>query len=268
LEYVRSVKIKTSFSFAVCLIDSYTGAPSLSSEHNVYLMDVIIKPIKKPNGYYVFTDLPTQSYTICVQSKQFIDEHIVVSLEMFDMNEPVIYIPLTPNTLYLFDQETTTIIALLQASDGNPASAVKARATITSDECFKAKLAQDVSEQGSIQISLAQITGKVTIGDRFLLKSLTENTSEYCRITAINETIRSFKLEQPLQHTYDKGALLLPVLETHSDSKGEIVIFCKYFHIPKFGITLEFIYSNQNLVKELILETSTMLNLGTIRLVN
>jgi hypothetical protein len=268
LESVRSVKIKTSFSFAVCLIDSYTGAPALGSEHNVFLMDLNVKPIKKPNGYYVFTDLPIQSYEVCVQSKQFIEERIAVSLESIDMNDPIICIPLTPNTLYHFDEETTMIVALLQKQDGNPAVSVRVRATVTANECFKAKLGQDISDQCTTQISLAQVTGKVNIGDRFLLQSSTANTSEFCRVMAINETTRSFKLEHPLVHTYEKGALLFPVLETQSDSKGELIVYFKYFRVKSIGVTLEFIYAIQNEVRELTLDSSTLLNLGIIRLVN
>jgi hypothetical protein len=268
LEFVRSVKIKSSFSFAVCLIDSYTGAPALSSEHNVVLTDMTVKPIIKPNGYYVFTDLPIQPYEICVQSKQFIEERTIVSLESINMNDPIIYIPLTPNTLYHFDEETTTIVALLQEESGAPVPSVRVRATVTADECAKAKLAQEIIDKGCTQISLAQMTGKVNIGDRFLLKCPTGNCSEYCRVMTINETTRSFRLEHPLMHTYEKGALLFPVIETLSDHKGETIVFFKYFRVPTFGITLEFKYGNQNVVKELILKPATLLNLGIIRLVN
>ena len=65
MEFVRSVKIKTSFSFAVCLIDSYTSAPAIGKDHIVSIQGLTVKPIPKIDGYYIFTDLPLAKLSGC-----------------------------------------------------------------------------------------------------------------------------------------------------------------------------------------------------------
>ncbi|MDB5053997.1 MAG: hypothetical protein JWM44_2047 [Bacilli bacterium] len=267
MEFVRTVKIKSSFSFAVCLIDAYTGSTPLGSDHEIILTGTNAKPIKKIGGYYVFTDLPTQSYQIRIQSKLYIQESSQVYLELLDANDPIVYIALTPNALYPFDQDSTTLVALLQNSQGKALENVAARATVTTEDCYKAKLAQDISLEGCKQIYLAQVTGKLLIGDWLFLKN-EQGESEYVRIASIQETTRCCTLEKPMQFLYDKGSMLFPVSQTLSDAKGEMIVFFKNFRVKAFQVSLEFTYENEKHVQELDLEQGKLLSLGIIRLVN
>jgi hypothetical protein len=267
LEDVRSVKIKTSFSFAVNLIDSYTSAPVIGRDHQVSIVGLSVKPIPKKDGYYIFTDLPKQLYQVVVQSKFYMQEIIEVSIALHDSNEPILYVPLMPNSQYPFGEEATSLVALLKDSQGNPIKAARARATVTSMESVKAKLAQDSKSENPNQISLSQIAGRITIGDRFLLQS-SSGESEYCRLAHMDESTRCFSFDQPLQSTYEKGSLLFPVVESLSDAKGEVLLFFKPHRTQTFGITLEFTYGNNKLVQDLTMEQGVIKSLGIIRLVN
>jgi hypothetical protein len=264
---VRSVKIKTSFSFAVCLIDSYTSAPVFGKDHLVSIVGLSVKPIPKMDGYYVFTDIPKQLYQVVVQSKFYMQETIEVSLALLDSNEPILYVPLMPNSQYPFGDEATSLVALLKDPQGNKVTGVRARATVTSMECVKAKLAQESKGKNPDQVFLAQIAGKLTIGDRLLIQS-SSGESEYCRVVRMDESTRCCSLEQPLQLTYEKGSLLFPVFETLSDTKGEILLFFKPYRTQSFGITLEFTYGNNKLIQEVNMEQGVLKSLGIIRLVN
>ncbi|QGQ96650.1 hypothetical protein EHS13_18085 [Paenibacillus psychroresistens] len=267
MEYVRSVKIKTSFSFAVSLIDSYTSAPAIGKDHIVSIQGLTVKPIPKIDGYYIFTDLPIQSYQVVVQSKFYVQEIIEVSLDLLDSNEPILYVPLMPNSQYPFGEEATSLVALVKDAQENAVYQARARATVTSVECVKAKLAQDSKEESPDQIFLAQIAGKLTIGDRFLLQN-SSGKSEYCRLVKVDEVTRCCSLEKPLQSTYEKGSLLFPVIESISDVKGEVLLFFKPNRIPTFGITLELTYGNKKLIQDLTLQQGVIKSLGIIRLVN
>jgi hypothetical protein len=267
LEYVRSVKIKTSFSFAVSLIDSYTNAPAIGKDHTISILGLTVKPIPKLDGFYIFTDLPIQSYQVLVQSKFYMQEIIEVSLALLNSSEPILYVALMPNSQYPFGEEATSLIALLKDSQGNAVIQARVRATVTSMECIKAKLAQDSKSDSPDQIFLAQIAGKLTIGDRFLLQN-SKGDAEYCRLVTVDETTRSCSLEQPLQFAYEKGSLLFPVIESLSDAKGEVLLFFKPNRTQTFGITLEFTYGNNKLVQNVSMEQGVIKSLGVIRLVN
>jgi hypothetical protein len=169
--------------------------------------------------------------------------------------------------MYPFGEEATSLVALIKDKWGNPADSVKVRASITSEECVKAKLAQDTQGEGANQIYLAQVVGKLTIGDRFLLRS-SLGATEYCRIMMIDEITRCCRLEQPLQFIYEKSSLLFPVIESQSDAKGELVLFFKPYRVLSFGITLDFTYGNEKLQQQIILKQASLNNLGIIRLVN
>jgi hypothetical protein len=267
LEDVRSVKIKTSFSFAVNLIDSYTSAPVIGRDHQVSIAGLSVKPIPKKDGYYIFTDLPKQLYQVVVQSKFYMQETIEVTIALLDSNEPILYVPLMPNSQYPFGEEATSLVALLKDSQGNPIKEAKVRATVTSMESVKAKLAQDSNGESPDEILLAQIAGKLTIGDRFLLQN-NSGKSEYCRLVKVDELTRCCILEQPLQSKYEKGSLLFPAIESQSDVKGEVLLFFKPNRTPTFGITLELTYGNNKLVQDLTMEQGVVKSLGIIRLVN
>jgi hypothetical protein len=264
---VRSVTIKTSFSLAVCLIDSYTSAPVLGKDHLVSIVGLNVKPIPKIGGYYVFTDLPKQLYQIEVQSKFYVQENIEVSITLLESNEPILYISLMPNAQYPFGDEATSLVALLKDDQGNPAVKVRAKATVTSLECVKAKLAQDSKTERSDKIYLAQIVGKLTIGDRFLIQG-GSGTAEYGRMVQVDEGTRCCSLEYPLQATYEKGSLLFPVIESQSDAKGELLLYFKPYRTQNFGITLEFTYGNEKLIQNVIMKQGVITSLGIIRLVN
>jgi hypothetical protein len=267
VEFVRSITIKTSFSFAVCLIDSYTSAPVLGNDHLVSIVGMSVKPIPKTGGYYVFTDLPKAFYQIEIKSKFYMQENIEVSPDFLESKEPILYVPLMPNTQYPFGEEATALVALLKNNQGSPAVKVKAKATITSLECVKAKLAQDFNAESSDPIYFAQIVGKITIGDRFFIQS-GSGAAEYFRIVKVDEGMRSYSLQTPLQSTYEKGSLLFPVIESQSDNKGELLLFFKPYRTQTFGITLEFTYGNEKLIQDLIMKQGVITSLGIIRLAN
>ena len=75
----------TSLSLAVQVPDGmFTGAVS------VWLKELEVKAVLNPSGYYVFTDVPVDSYTLQVKSGDEVLHEQAVDLAVLDPGEPVV----------------------------------------------------------------------------------------------------------------------------------------------------------------------------------
>ena len=84
-EKVLDEVFSTSLSLAVLVPDGmFTGAISL------WLKEPGVKAVLNPSGYYVFTDVPVDSYMLQVKSGDEVLHEQAVDLGGLDPGEPVI----------------------------------------------------------------------------------------------------------------------------------------------------------------------------------
>jgi hypothetical protein len=100
----RTVKL----SLAVSLIDDFTKKTPLGSV-KVSLKDRKHEAIKNLSGYYVFLDLPDETYTVQVKSDFYFDENVDATLSSLDSRNPVKEIWLTPKPSYPFPPGATLV---------------------------------------------------------------------------------------------------------------------------------------------------------------
>lgn len=100
-------------SLVVRLTDNYTGE-SPAGKIELSLKDRVVcerKPVRIAGGYYIFCDLPQDSYTILVKGdKYYFDKKESVSPSDLDIQTPFIKnISLVPAPSYLFSPNATLI---------------------------------------------------------------------------------------------------------------------------------------------------------------
>lgn len=84
-EKVLDEVFSTSLSLAVLVPDGmFTGAVSL------WLKEPDVKAVLNLSGYYVFTDVPVDSYTLQVKSGDEVLHEQAVDLAVLDPGEPVV----------------------------------------------------------------------------------------------------------------------------------------------------------------------------------
>ena len=84
-EKVLDEVFSTSLSLAVLVPDGvFTGTVS------VWLKELDVKAVLNPSGYYVFTDVPVDTYTLQVKSGDEVLHEQAVDLAVLDPGEPVV----------------------------------------------------------------------------------------------------------------------------------------------------------------------------------
>ncbi len=221
------------------------------------------KPIVKSDGYYIFTGLPEGTYQTVIKSDDYIDVKTEIQL---DPGNPLVHVALSPRPSFTFNENATLIRAALRNSAGNPIAGAYIKAILLSEECARARLAQDMARAGETEVILAGFSGKICIEDTFHISERNTQESEFCSISTIIEGMRFYRLKQPLKFNHHRGALFLPVVETRSDDKGEIVIPFRNYRSKQFNVKLEFNFEGNTLFKEVSVKEGTMNYLGAVHM--
>jgi hypothetical protein len=248
MEPFRISMSKTRVSLAVCLLDSFTLGSPLGIQTKVSLEETIPKPIVKAHGYYIFTDIQEGVYRLRVHTQYYFDEYVDITV---GPKEQLVYVSLTPRPSYPFQDRDTLLRAGIRNSQGFPCSGASLMATVLSEEASRARLAQDQAGRGEDELALGSVTGKIGVGDRFLIRSRHAKASEeLCRIAAVLEHQRRVKLEKPLSGSYNRGSLLLPVVQSRTDQQGEAVLAFANCRAKQFVVKLDITHGDLSLSKE------------------
>lgn len=267
MEHYYNLKISTRVSLVVCTVDDYTAGLRSGGNISVLLKEYPRKkPVRKPGGYYVFTDLPGDSYSVLVRSDVYLEEELFIKPGEIDPNNPRAYIILKPCSHYPFPEGATLIRASLRDADGRVSRDAVVKASMLSENCARARLSGEKAGKGEKAIFLTNIAGGMSAGDFYLLKDKADGRQEYCRIAALEADTRRCRLYEPLQFSYSRGALLLPVFETRPDERGEVVICFREPCPDNFKVKLQFNHGKNLFEKELDIEGGKTTVLGFINL--
>jgi hypothetical protein len=265
MELLRIAQMKTRISFVVCLKDSFTSEAPIGNQITVYVEGIRSKPIVKPNGSYIFSDLPEGQYRLHVQAEHYFAESIDF---LAGTSNSVEYVSLLPLPSYPFKQGDTLMRMVLKDDKGLPIQDAHLSATVQTEDCVRARLAQDKAEKGADEITVSALTGKMGVGDRFMIQGRSAKAGEESlQIVQVLEYNKRFRLDQPLTRSYSRGSLLLPIVQARSTQRGEVVLAFAGCRIKNFQIELKIAYGahgEHTLLKEVMAEEGTSNNLGTL----
>ncbi|WP_139487987.1 hypothetical protein [Brevibacillus dissolubilis] len=263
MEIVIGQVTLTHCSFVVRLIDSYTGGSPADPQLRVRLVGWDAKPVRKPDGSFVFVGLPGPDqrgrWQVTVESDIYLDEVIEVEMDGLEPLNPVVHRLLLPRPCYPYTAGATIIRASVRDARGRGVAGIEAQATIVTPECYKARLAQDTDENARERVELMQRTGGVVVGSRFLLVGKEgEPPREICEIAEVISE-RSYRLKDPLSTPWRRGTWLLPITWTRSDERGELALYLPFTRRKSFQVIIEVAAQ----VKEVDVEEGTMTALGS-----
>ncbi|NOU93656.1 hypothetical protein GC093_10540 [Paenibacillus sp. LMG 31456] len=249
MESVRVAKLSTKVSLVVCLLDSYTSSSPLGLNASILLEGTLSKPIITSKGTFIFNDLQAGGYRLRVNVPYYFEEcrDIEVGLE-----NTLVHVTLSPRPSYPFREKDTLLRASVSNEHGQPYSKAILLAVMQSENGARARLAQDKAGQGTDQLTIGSVTGKISVGDRYLIRSRnsSEVGEELCLVEEVLEYQRRLRLERPLIGSYARGSLLLPVVKTQSDERGEVVVAFANCRANRFDIKLDVAHSGRSLSKE------------------
>lgn len=229
-----TLRLGKRISLVIWLIDQYTGLGCNERDVTVYLNGKPAVFQRKAGGYLVFTDLPGDVYQVRVEAAHYFSQELEVSLQEIVSRGRVVYVSLVPAPDYPFATSAT----LLRASVGQGAL-VSLTATLLTDNCARAKLGRQGAGAGSKEVFLVDVTMFSAPGDLLLIRAAEGSQGELCEIDDPGSGEGLYLLKAPLHDNHERGELLLPVVKTTADERGEVVIAFRNFRQRECQVKLE-----------------------------
>ena len=203
-------------SLSVQLIDDLTGAPVRGSNARVWIEGQ--KPaIVKPDGRYVFVDVPEGEYTVNAEGGLY--SRVGIGCRISADRAENITLRLLPNRQYPVPDDAVCI-----EGKTAPDTAVRIYST---DKTAAYKLLSD-ARKGSSVIGIYHAAG-LNLEGKLLRIISPKDKGEYIRImSAKNEERSEYQLSGELGGAFPKiGTVIVPVSECVSDGKGDFMLLLR-----------------------------------------
>jgi len=247
-------------SLVLWLIDQYTGLGCNEKDVTVYLNGKPEAFQRKAGGYLVFTDLPGEVYQVRVEAAHYFGQDLEVNLKDIIARGRVVYVSLVPTPDYPF----STTATLVRTSVKNRGVPVTVTATLLSDNCARAKLGRQGASAGSQEVFLVDVTMFSAPGDLFVIRPVGGSLGEFCEIDKPGSGEDQYVMKHPLEADHERGELLLPVIKTETDQRGEAVIAFRNFRQLECQIRLEVQAGDQIIQQEVVVPLGKTTMLGSL----
>ncbi|WP_138752596.1 hypothetical protein [Paenibacillus sinopodophylli] len=219
LSQVRTISI-THCSLVIAPIDIWTRRLPMSSALVVALEGVHKKPIRKPDGTYLFLDLVPGSYVLTVTSSAFIPFKQQIETAELNKLNPVVTVPLLPGSGYAYPSSVTGISFSLCDSSGASCDGASVWAHASEDSTARARLVQDTLA-GAETAFIGLLQGQTVAGESLLLRG--QGMEELVQVAEVLPG-GGLRFVQPLKQSYRRGASLLPAVQTRSAHNGVVIL--------------------------------------------
>ncbi len=216
-EAVTRVHLRRKVSAAVLVIDDFTGLPITAADLIVTAAQVLEKPVRKADGYFLFMDCTVPELEITARAWAYHPATLRVALSSLSPLRPVVKLRLTPNRNYSIPLQTTYL-----EGQAPPKTAIR---VFCENDPKPLRLLYDYSPDGPEEGRLLQIydPGSSDLeGRQFALLRKGESKPE-CFF--VRDTVEGQEggclLSAPLKRECKKaGATVLPVLTAEADESG------------------------------------------------
>lgn len=195
------------------LFDSTLCTPLLASQAEVRVDGQRVKPIWKPGGYFVLSDLPEGEHNVWVGSALFFHDELTVNVDYSRV----------------FDERRDVLTVMLNPSEAHPAvqSGISLRGRFSRDgvtvfyiprgtQGFK--IAEDGADAGRTKIKLFTKSSNVRVPRLCYINDKNAKNGEFVLLSAVEG--EEYTLASPLKKPHKRAAELVPVLKYRSNADG------------------------------------------------
>ena len=216
-EGVTRGRVRRRVSAAVLVLDDFTGRPITTADLQVTAAEILSRPVRKDNGYFLFLDSPVPRLEITARAWAYHPASVQVDLDSLPALRPVVKLRLTPNRNYSIPLQTTCL-----EGSAPPGWAVLA---FCRNDPKPLRLLYDYTRDGAEAGRLMQIydpSGADLEGRRFALLRRGEERAECFSVLDSLEGVEGgCLLAAPLERDCKKaGATILPIFTATADESG------------------------------------------------
>lgn len=204
-------------SLIVSLIDSFTGKKPETSQLHVSV-EGGKTPIRKKEGYYIFTNLDSDIVTVVVTSPEYQQIRKRVALSELDEKEPFITIRIQPSRAYANRAGATVIYGKAKPLQELLFAAME-------DSVFY-RLMSDCEGKHCKELTIFNPRMETLEGRRFLMWQKGIKKYEIAHIIKMpNPNMENYILESSLEKSYKKSETrLYPIYDCSADENGDYFI--------------------------------------------
>jgi hypothetical protein len=243
-----SESLHMSSSLIVLVIDDYSNKVVISSGLSVEV-EGEKKPIRKPDGYYVFLNLKNKAANLTIRCNTYYTEKRSVDLTQLKNTDPVIKIRVKPNKYYPALHQATCLQGI-----GKPGCEVR---VVCEDAMKHFRLLYDYNKDDmKDEIAIYNPDNNDLEGKLFQIMDKDRKHKEmFCAVKSKETQNSLYKIEPPLKNTYQKvGTKILPVFSSKTDSNGEYFIMINNINEDSAKCRCE-IAGDKTITKDIILKT-------------
>lgn len=245
--------LNTKCSLVVQCIDAFTGGPPAVGGVEVGLRESSQKPIRKPGGLYVFTDIRQNEVALSTTSYAYINQSLTVKLDELNPLQPIVLLTLMPAAVYPFRSHVTRIWG--QVAGGEQETIITAYPY--GEETAIARIGQDTVAAGEHEFQIGQLKGALTRGDYLWLQSKRQSSGELIRIEH-REKERRIGLGAPLQQAFQRGDQLFPAIHTQTYRDGEFLLPIRSDAAESYAMRMVFAQGQKRAVRELTIQAGSV----------
>lgn len=204
-----------SVSLGVFVVDDLTGNPVTGSNARVWI-DNNRPPIKKGDGWFVFTDLENKEYTVNAEGGFY--NKTSINCVADDSGTKTVTIRLSPTRSYPVPEGMLRV-----EGKAEPFAEIT---VCVADRNISCKLLSD-AEQNSSELMIYHTDNAVLDGCLFRL--ISDDTEEDISITgSLSDDKRKYGLMSPLREFHPRtGSILYPLCKTKTDKNGLFFLVIK-----------------------------------------
>jgi hypothetical protein len=213
-------KFARRVSVAVLVLDDFTDQVLSGPAIQVSVPGMVGKPIRKSDGYFVFTSDQGPVRQVEVQSMFYARETVDVDPAQLNPLHPVVRIRLKPNRRYAMAGSATCL-----EGSAEPGSEVR---LIHGSHPHPLRLLYDYSNKQR-EISIFDPEKRELSGKVLAIQGKDQKEPEIFRILEMTDREQGVCLiDRDLKHDYKKiGAAIYPVYMARADEQGEYFLFLK-----------------------------------------
>ena len=230
-EPATRARLRRRVSAAVLVVDDFTGRPITAADLRVTAAEILERPVRKGDGYFLFLDSPVPKLHITARAWAYHPSEVEVELSALPPLRPVVKLRLTPNRNYTIPTQTTclegkarpgTVVQVLCLNDPRPL-----------------RLLYDYvrgGPEGGRLLQLYDPTASDLEGRRFALLRKGEERGEcFSVLDRVEEAEGGCLLAAPLERDCKKaGATVLPLSTATADDSGRYFLPLKNLAVKTY----------------------------------